>query len=151
MKAISTTIATVILISVALILAITAATYILSTITPIQEKSLETLMIKGDSYITKNENSYVLHLHLYSNIKPRLILYALEIASKHIELTTDNVKIITCESGKAEITSDGLILTPGTDVWIEVTINDSLNIGNYVNIKICSKAGYIYQGILTFK
>ena len=151
MKAISTAIATVILISVTLILAITAVTYILSTITPIQEKSLETLMIKGDSYITKSENSYVLHLHLYSNIKPRLTLYALEIASKHIELTADNVKIITCESGKAEITNDGLILIPGTDVWIEVVINNNLNIGNYVGIKVYSKAGYVYQGMLTFK
>jgi len=150
-RAISNAIVTIILVTVTLILAITVVTYIITIVTPMQEKSLETLMIKGDSYITKNENSYVLYLHLYSNIKPRLILYALEIASKHIELTTDNVKIITCESGKAEITSDGLILTPGTDVWIEVTINDSLNIGNYVNIKICSKAGYIYQGILTFK
>ncbi len=151
MKALSTAIATVVLISVTLILAITAVTYILSTITPIQEKSLETLMIKGDSYITKSEGGYILHLHLYSNIKPKLILYALEIASKYIELTNDNVKIISCESGKAEITNDGLILIPGTDVRIEVLISNNLNIGSYVNIKMYSKAGYVYQGTLTFK
>ena len=151
MRAISNAIVTIILVTVTLILAITVVTYIITIVTPMQEKSLETLMIKGDSYITKNENSYVLYLHLYSNIKPRLTLYALEIASKHIELTADNVKIITCESGKAEITSNGLVLIPGTDVWVEVIIDNNLNIGNYVNIKIYSKVGYVYQGVLTLR
>jgi len=150
-RAISNAIVTIILVTVTLILAITVVTYIITIVTPMQEKSLETLMIKGDSYITKNENSYVLYLHLYSNIKPRLTLYALEIASKHIELTADNVKIITCESGKAEITSNGLVLIPGTDVWVEVIIDNNLNIGNYVNIKIYSKVGYVYQGVLTLR
>lgn len=145
MRAISSAIVTVILVGISLVIAITATIYIIMSIMPIQEKNLETLMIKGDSYITKSENSYVLHLHLYSNIKPELTLYALEIGSKRVKLSNDNVKIIACDRGKAEITSDGLVLIPGTDVWIEITISNNLNIGNYIDIKMYSKAGYVYQ------
>jgi len=151
MKAISNAIITIILVTVTLILAITVITYIITIVTPVQEKSLETLMIKGDSYITKSEDKYILYLHLYSNIKPRLILYALEVASKHIEFADNNVEIILCNSGRVEISDEGIILIPGSDVWIKVVLNDNLNIGNYVNVKVFSKAGYVYQGILSFK
>jgi len=151
MKAISTAITTIILISVMLVITIAGVMYIISSIMPIQEKSLETLMIKGDSYISRDGNTYTLHLHLYSNIKPALTLYALEVASKYVKLSSNNVKVVLCSSGKAEITDKGLTLIPGTDVWIEVSINEELNVGNYVNVKLYSETGYVYVGVVTFK
>jgi len=151
MKAISNTIAIVILTTITLIIALTLATYIYTIFIPIQEKSLETL-IKGDSYITKSNESYEIYLHLYSNIKPRLTIYALELSNLFVKLNSgDNIDIIRVNSGNIILSSKGLILSPGTDVWLKVRVAKDLNIGNIVEVKIYSEAGYVYKGMLTFK
>ncbi|MCD6428908.1 MAG: hypothetical protein J7L12_04780, partial [Desulfurococcales archaeon] len=134
-KGISNVIALILIVAVALIISVAVAYYLISVVTPIYEKGAETLMIKGDSYITKNGNTYVARVHLYSNIKPALTIYAVEIGSIYIRLNVSSANIVAYNGGSAELTNKGLTLTPGTDVWIELQVSDNLNIGNFIEIK----------------
>ena len=50
---ISNVIALILIATVALVISVAVAYYLISVVTPIYEKGVETLVIKGDSYITK--------------------------------------------------------------------------------------------------
>ncbi len=148
---ISNVIALILIVTVALVISVSVAYYLISVVSPLYEKGAETLMIKGDSYITKNDSTYIAKIHLYSNIKPALVIYAIEIGSKYIKLSDENVNISSLTQGSAELTDKGLILNPGTDVWIEVQISENLSIGNYVEVKAYTEIGYVYRGVLIYK
>ena len=148
---ISNVVALILIVTVALVISVAVAYYLISVVTPIYEKGAETLVIKGDSYITRNDSTYIAKMHLYSNIKPALVIYAIEVGSKFIKLNNKNANISSLTQGSAELTDKGLILSPGTDVWIEVQIPENLSIGNYVEVKAYTEIGYVYRGILIFK
>ena len=148
---ISNVLAIILIVTVALIISVAATYYLISVVTPIYEKGAETLMIKGDSYITKNVSTYIAKIHLYSNIKPALVIYAIEVGSKFIKLNNKTANISSLTQGSAELTDKGLILSPGTDVWIEIQVSENLSIGNYVEVKAYTEIGYVYRGVLIYK
>ena len=88
---------------------------------------------------------------MYSNIKPALVIYAIEVGPKYIKLNSKNVNISSLAQGSVELTDKGLVLSPGTDVWIEVQVSENLSIGNYVEVKAYTEIGYVYRGVLIFK
>jgi len=144
-------IAILILTSIALILSIALTSHIITAITPLFEKYPETLLIKGDSYITKEDGNYILMLHMFSNIKPIVIVYAIEVGGTYIRISTENTEILTVNSGHAELTNKGLSLRPGTDVWISIRVQSSFSLGNYVEVKAYTETGYVYRGMLPFR
>ena len=150
-RGISTALATVIIVAVALVISVAAAYYVISVVAPVYEKGAETLMIKGDSYITKNNSSYIAKIHMYSDIKPALVVYAVKIGPKYIKLNTSSATIISYSGGKAELTNKGLVLSPGADVWVELQLAGDLSIGNFIEIKAYTEIGYVYNSVLVFK
>ena len=129
---ISSIIALILIVTVALVISVAVTYYLISVVTPIYEKGAETLMIKGDSYITKNDNNFVAKIHLYSNIKPALVIYAIEVGSIYIKLNTSSASVLSYGGGDPKLTDSGLIMSPGTDVWLELHIYEQLDIGNYI-------------------
>ena len=79
------------------------------------------------------------------------MIYAIEIGSEYIRLNPSNVNVLSSTGGKAELIDNGLKLTLGTDVWIEIQIDESLSIGSFMEIKVYTSAGYVHRGILIFK
>ena len=149
---ISNVVALILIVTVALVISIAVAYYLISAVTPIYEKSSETLVIRGDSYITKSNGTYIARIHFYSNIRPKLMIYAVKIGPKYVKLnTSSNVRIMSYSGGKAELTDKGLVLEPGTDAWIEVQVQGDLSIGNFIEVKAFTEAGYVYRGVLVFK
>jgi len=148
---ISNVLALILIVAVALTISIAVAIYLVSVVSPVYEKGAETLMIKGDSYITKNDSIYIAKIHFYSNIKPALVVYAIKIGANTIKLNKENANISELTQGTAKLTSDGLELSPGTDVWVEIKVPGNLNIGNYIEVKAYTETGYVYRGLLVFK
>jgi len=135
-----------------LIIGISFTSYITSVITPLFEKYPEEFQIKGDSYISKAGDSYIIKLHVFSNIKPLVVVYAIELGGIYIRLNADNTEIENVFKGSISIDNEGLKLTPGTDALIRINMTSvELNLGNFVEIKAYTETGYVYKGMLTFR
>jgi len=122
-----------------------------TSVAPLYEKYPESVQIRGDSFITKEEGIYVIKLHIHSNIKPLVTIYALEIPGVSVRINPSNASIEKIISGHAKLTSEGLTMTPGTDLWLIVRISSELNVGNLVEVKVYTDSGLLYKGMLSFK
>ncbi len=117
----------------------------------------ERVLILPDSVLILDygNNKVKAELHIYSDIKPSVEIYKIELqSSKGIPIAVINVE----QGGPVTITPEGTLIVPaGTKAWIEVefpslTPSDiSQLIGGKAEVIAYTNTGYMYKAMLNIK
>jgi len=114
-------------------------------------RATESVKILGDSYIDLREKT--LYLHIYSNYKPLIVIYRIEVGGVAIRLDNSSIAF-RCETGRIVLGSNGISVYAGTRAWIIADIGNylgSMILTNPTEVKVYTKVGYVYRGFATLK